>query len=186
MDPLDVDGWTSPQQLVRIDQLIRSVDIGRPVVEIGCHLGRSSIAMGRAAAESGRLLICIDPWVDWYKAGIERENNRVDGEQTYQQYQENMRESGLRLGADYIFLRMSSLEASEIVSRASFVFVDGSHTYEDVLADLRAWTPKLDSGSVIAGDDYGHRRFPGVKQAWDEFFGSDIGVEKDLVLAIID
>ena len=48
------------------------------------------------------------------------------------------------------------------------VFIDGDHSYEGCKADIEAWLPKLRSGGVLAGHDYGHKRFPGVKQAVDE------------------
>lgn len=34
------------------------------------------------------------------------------------------------------------------------VFLDGAHEYEAVLADLRAWIPKVCDGGIIAGHDY--------------------------------
>lgn len=186
MDPMDVGGWTSPKQLASLDQIIRNTDLQEPIIEIGCHLGRSSIAIGRAASETGKLLICIDPWQDWYTGNVKKESNRVNGNETFSQYKQNMESSGLKLGEDYIFLRSPSLAAAELISTASVVFIDGDHSYDAVLHDIQAWMPKIPSGGVIAGDDYGHRRFPGVKQAWDEIFGNDKAVENDLVWTMID
>ncbi|MGF1456733.1 MAG: class I SAM-dependent methyltransferase [Alphaproteobacteria bacterium] len=53
-----------------------------------------------------------------------------------------------------------------------WIYIDGSHEYEDVRHDLRAWAPKIRSGGVIAGDDYYWRNAAGdysVKKAVDEF-----------------
>jgi hypothetical protein len=36
-----------------------------------------------------------------------------------------------------------------------FVFIDGDHRYECVKADIEAWLPKMKSGSILAGHDYG-------------------------------
>jgi len=52
------------------------------------------------------------------------------------------------------------------------VFIDASHTYEDVTRDLRAWYNKVRSGGVVSGHDYLGRwePVPGlVKKAVDEF-----------------
>lgn len=49
------------------------------------------------------------------------------------------------------------------------LYVDAGHGYRDVMEDLHAWVPHVRPGGVIAGDDYGHPLYPGVKQAWDEF-----------------
>jgi predicted O-methyltransferase YrrM len=35
-----------------------------------------------------------------------------------------------------------------------FVFIDAGHSYEDVKADINAWTPKVRSGGIVSGHDY--------------------------------
>ena len=35
-----------------------------------------------------------------------------------------------------------------------FVFIDANHSYESVLADLRAWWPKIIMGGLLAGHDF--------------------------------
>lgn len=57
-----------------------------------------------------------------------------------------------------------------------FVFIDASHYYYDVLADICAWLPKVKKGGVIGGHDYvpGKRRF---QVAWAV---NDVFEEKDI------
>jgi len=50
------------------------------------------------------------------------------------------------------------------------IFVDGDHEYEGCKMDIETWLPKLKTGGFMAGHDYGHERFPGVKKAVDEIF----------------
>jgi len=50
------------------------------------------------------------------------------------------------------------------------IFVDGDHSYEGCKTDIETWLPKLKTGGFMAGHDYGHVRFPGVKQSVDEIF----------------
>lgn len=50
------------------------------------------------------------------------------------------------------------------------IFIDGDHSYEGCKADIDAWLPKLKIGGFMAGHDYGHERFPGVKKIVDELF----------------
>ncbi len=66
-------------------------------------------------------------------------------------------------------LRMTSMEAVMWVPDESLdmVFIDGLHTYEAVVEDIREWKPKLKDGGILAGDDY-NRYYPGVVQAVDE------------------
>lgn len=48
-----------------------------------------------------------------------------------------------------------------------FIFIDGLHTYEQVLKDCRNYYPKIRSGGVFSGHDY--RVIPDVNRAVNEF-----------------
>jgi predicted O-methyltransferase YrrM len=65
---------------------------------------------------------------------------------------------------------MSSIDGSYMYEDESldFVFIDASHEYVDVKADLIHWYPKVKNGGVFAGHDY--PAYTGVKTAVDEFF----------------
>jgi len=41
-----------------------------------------------------------------------------------------------------------------------FVYLDGNHALEHVIADLAAWTPKIRPGGIIAGHDYSRYKLP--------------------------
>eukprot|EP00614_Pseudopedinella_elastica_P008353 CAMPEP_0172592822 /NCGR_PEP_ID=MMETSP1068-20121228/11907_1 /TAXON_ID=35684 /ORGANISM="Pseudopedinella elastica, Strain CCMP716" /LENGTH=235 /DNA_ID=CAMNT_0013390035 /DNA_START=247 /DNA_END=954 /DNA_ORIENTATION=+ len=78
-------------------------------------------------------------------------------------------------GCRYHMFHMGSVEAAPFFDDSSVdvAFIDGLHTYEGVLADLRAWWPKMNpAGSLFLFNDYNHPEFPGVKKAIDEFLGS--------------
>ena len=66
-------------------------------------------------------------------------------------------------------LAMDSLEAAATVPDGSldFVFIDANHGYSGVLADLKAWMPKVRRGGTLCGHDYWDR-FPGVRRALEE------------------
>eukprot|EP00913_Durusdinium_trenchii_P021825 g20507.t1 len=56
------------------------------------------------------------------------------------------------------FWQMSSVQAAERFARsgrrADLVFVDGSHSYQDVYLDLRSWWPLVRPHGILAGHDY--------------------------------
>lgn len=71
------------------------------------------------------------------------------------------------------FYRMSTKEAVEHIAdgEIDFVFIDANHTYKSVLADIKAWAPKVRSGGYITGHDYEHA---GVKKALIKVFGKGV------------
>ena len=66
-----------------------------------------------------------------------------------------------------------SVEAAEFFGDWSLalVFIDGSHDYVSVKADLAAWTRKVRPGGLIAGHDWG---CSGVTDAVREAFGDKV------------
>ena len=48
------------------------------------------------------------------------------------------------------------------------VFLDGDHSYEGVVFDIKSWLPKVKTGGMLAFDDFS-RFFPGVVRALTEF-----------------
>ena len=52
---------------------------------------------------------------------------------------------------------------------AYMVFIDASHLHDDVVADIRAFLPKVKRGGVMAGHDL--FTFPGVRTAVAQVFG---------------
>lgn len=76
------------------------------------------------------------------------------------------------------WLRAFSPQAAESFPDGFFdwVYLDGTHGYEQVKADLKAWYPKVRDGGLFCGHDYydGYSAGPpefvsGVKTAVDEF-----------------
>ena len=70
------------------------------------------------------------------------------------------------------FLHGDSAQSAAQFNDESFhlVFIDGDHTARGVLRDLEAWVPKVRSGGVISGHDYGSHFHLDVKPVVDAFF----------------
>jgi hypothetical protein len=71
-------------------------------------------------------------------------------------------------------VKMLSVEAAKLYDDNSlfFVFIDGSHLYESIKADIIAWLPKVKSGGFIGGHDIDQpEEFNGVRKAVDELIG---------------
>lgn len=64
-------------------------------------------------------------------------------------------------------IREESLSFAEnSVDKFDLIFLDGNHTYSNVLSELRVFWNLLEEGGVLCGDDY---EWPGVKKAVDQF-----------------
>ncbi|XAL98845.1 glycosyltransferase [Phycisphaeraceae bacterium D3-23] len=70
-------------------------------------------------------------------------------------------------------VRRESVDAAGLFTdeRFDFIYLDADHSEDGVWRDLCAWAPKAKTGGILAGHDYGHRDFPGVKRAIDRFVG---------------
>ena len=74
-----------------------------------------------------------------------------------------------QFGSRSKLLRMRSLDAiPHVEDNLDFVYIDGDHSYEAVIADLEHWFTKIRNGGFLICDDYGggHK---GVTKAVDEF-----------------
>ena len=64
------------------------------------------------------------------------------------------------------------------------IFIDADHSYEAVLADLRAWWPKLKPGGLFCGHDVNEH---GVVKALREFsaeIGREVVVEAGTIWSV--
>ena len=157
---LDIDGWMFADELVWLSEQAAKA---ASVAEIGCWKGRSTFAL---------LSACAGPVyaVDHFRGTLGEPDHAeaLDGA---------VRREFLENCGGFPNLRMierDSLAAAEMFrgQELDFVFIDASHHYQDVLADIRAWLPK--TRRLIAGHDYSPSCWPGVVQAVDEVFGANV------------
>jgi cephalosporin hydroxylase len=73
------------------------------------------------------------------------------------------------------WVRLSSLDAARLLQSQGVtldsVYIDASHHYADVMADIAAWRPLVKTGGIIAGHDYWTANV-GVMDAVNESFGT--------------
>jgi predicted O-methyltransferase YrrM len=153
-------GWMPDNELA---WLATYAAVYKNIVEIGSFMGRSTRAL---ADNTHGIVTAVDTW-----AGSDEEQHRklLEGKSPdwlYEQFHSNM--SGLN---NVGWRRMPSLEAAAY-SKAhedefDFIFIDASHDYNNVKADILAWGPLLREGGTLAGHDF-HSGAPGVIQAVDE------------------
>ncbi len=150
------------------------------VVEVGTWKGRSVNAMATHIRERNFPVevVCVDTWLGAAEFWTDRHDRnrylslslRNGFPQVYYTFLSNMLLKGHR---DIVTpFPQTSLNAAEVFAslrlEVDLAYIDGSHSYEDVSADLKAWYPLLRDGGMLIGDDY-TERWPGVVKAVDEF-----------------
>jgi predicted O-methyltransferase YrrM len=152
--------------------LAANVPDGMPIVEVGCWLGKSAAYLARELQLCGKTnkIYCVDNWQGG--PGLEAKVQALGGPAgVFQQFITNM--------APYrnivIPLLMNSTDAAALFSPESVaaVFIDADHSYDQVLADIRAWMPRVMPGGMIFGHDYVPSHpvsAAGVVRAVDEYF----------------
>lgn len=142
-------------------------------LEIGAWKGKSTFFLAEQIIDQGKniQIFSVDFWED--------ENNEA-------QYWELLKGSKVSLYEEFLNnmlatktqevitpFKMSSDKFFEIMKGSSpkfdFIYIDGSHQYDQVKKDVQNSLVHLKSGGLLAGHDYNAE---GVKQAVDEVIGA--------------
>lgn len=158
----DIQNWFN-YELV-FDRAIKNAQDGARFVEIGVWKGGSTAYMGVEIYNSNKKII-YDA-IDTFEGS--KEHGEVRG--LYEEAYNNLK-SLIDLKVVNL-IKSHSLEAVKKYEDESidFCFIDGSHEYEDVKADILAYLPKVKKGGILSGHDY-DRIWSGVIQAVDEVLG---------------
>lgn len=128
------------------------------VVEVGSLRGRSSYALLTGCPGT---VYCVDPF------------NDDDGNTCLEAHGENC---GHFPNLVTVVGKSPAIAADErFQGGVDMVFLDGDHSYDQVIADIAAWYPL--TRRLLCGHDYDFEAgFPGVKQAVNEVFGDRVSV----------
>lgn len=175
-NPLEEDsrGWNS--RGVIFEQLIQKVSPS-VIVEVGSWKGASAITMCKALQKLNLdcKIYCVDTWLGaeefWTHLSHTEERDLMLSHgypQIYYQFLSNIVHSGFQR---YVLpLPLPSNIAINVLSykkvMAELIYVDGSHAYEDVKADITNYLKILRPKGIMFGDDYG--AWPGVRKAVQE------------------
>lgn len=154
---LDIPGWLSPQDATELYDAALSLKCEKPViVEIGSHLGKSSMVLAQALRKKGGgILHCIDPFDASGDSGAQHlyEKRMAEvGGNLLESFQANMRRYSIES-----FVRPNKGLSHEVVTdfdgEIDMLFIDGDHDYGAVKRDFADWAPRLKVGGVVALHD---------------------------------
>ena len=162
----DIFGYSRYIDLYR--DMVMGAEDGALFVELGSFLGQSTAAMG-AFIKASNKNIQFDA-VDIFELSDFSDEPHIKviedhGGDFLAAFKNNMEKAQV---LDTInIVKATSLEAAAMYKdrSISFLMIDASHTYEDVVDDINAWFPKLKLGGVMSGDDLD---WPDVKLAVED------------------
>ncbi|MEJ0019501.1 MAG: class I SAM-dependent methyltransferase [Acetobacteraceae bacterium] len=172
---VDLQGWGFQHPW-----LTETVAALRPqhVLEVGVWKGASVVRMAGALRDLGidGAVIAVDTWLgsaEHWLHGLEELGMENGRPALQKKFMNNILAEDL---ADHVVpLPLDSLNAAHVLGARGIgldmIHLDGGHDYAIVMADLHAWWPLVRPGGALIGDDYYVTGdWPGVKQAFDEYF----------------
>lgn len=135
------------------------------VVEIGTYHGVTAALMGRILKYLGKknCILSIDPFEDYIP-------DKYNARGNYSEYKKTIDYYGVK-DICFCLTGCSQRVASAVSDKITFLAIDGSHMYEDVLEDLSLFVPKVKKDGYIWLDDYNSEYYPGVVRAVDQMLG---------------
>lgn len=174
-----IPGWFDFEDIYR--EAVERAKNGSQFCEVGTYMGKSLSFLATEIVNSGKNIwlssvdstFVVDVTQMVASDGtdpVSREAARFNGRDLRDVLAEQLAPS-LDAGLVWTHFQMTSEEAAEVVTDASFdfVFIDANHTYEAVAKDLWKWWPKVKPGGWMAGHDF-TPAFPGVVRAVCEAF----------------
>lgn len=143
-------------------------------VEIGVYTGASITFLAKRLIARGTPfeLFAVDLWD---QVNDKTDYDRKIDSSVWSEFSHRINQEGV---AGHIrIIQQDSVSAAANFQDGSidFAFIDANHTKEHVLADIKAWLPKIRKpGGVLAGHDYGEPC--GVKEAVDELLANQFSL----------
>ena len=138
------------------------------IAEIGVYKGRMTAMVCGMFSDAG---LKVDYYcIDHFQGSAEHEKKNY-----YPEFCDNVDSDKRTKGVTITPFVVDSVKGSKMFKDEHFdmVYLDASHDYLSVKADIQAWLPKVKKGGVLCGDDY-IRGWDGVIQAVDEAFGDKV------------
>jgi predicted O-methyltransferase YrrM len=135
----------TPMERLMLTQTALELPEGSTILEIGSYLGASTAFLAAAAVQRSATVHAVDTWM----------NDAMGAEGTWDTWTEFT--ANTQPFRDYIVPHRGTSvavhgDAGDIP--CELLFIDGDHTYEGVVTDLRTWLPSLKAGGILAMHDF--------------------------------
>jgi predicted O-methyltransferase YrrM len=154
---VSIEGWLWPDQEKWLFETAYSLPDNATIVEIGSFKGRSTSCLGLGCRGTQKRVFAIDTFGDGGYFG----HRDFLGE-----FSNNMERCGLSQCVQPV-VGISSVVAKTWNRPIHMLFIDGSHEYEDVLADFEGFFPHVVAGGIVAFHDVSDD-WPGPLRLWHD------------------
>lgn len=156
---VSINGWMTEEELT---YLANAASRSQIIAEVGSWMGRSTCSL--AANVGSGLVVAVDTWqgstehAEWL---AEKSEGWL-----FSEFRNNTR------GLPVMPISLPSLDAAFLLNKSpmrfDMIFLDASHDYDNVKADILAWMPLLAEGGILCGHDYDPPNWMGVHDAVHE------------------
>lgn len=162
---LPIFGWMLPDELRWLGWQAAK---HKRILEVGSCCGRSTMAL---AEHCQGQVTAVDVWLGGTGGTLEL-FDEATGKAVYDIFEQNLKE---HIASGKVRpVRMLSVDAanmfSEMGEQFDMIFIDATHNYGNVKADIEAWRPLLAAGGLLCGHDFG--RYSGLDRAVRELVPS--------------
>jgi hypothetical protein len=166
----DIPGWFHWRE--GQEEAVAVFPTGSTFVEVGSYLGRSVCSLADVVRQSGRdfTVVSVDTCRGSGAEGMANEDaHGLAAEFGGGTFAGLLHRNVIACGfADDVHVLISSSPKAAdffVDGSLAWVHLDARHDYDSVVADIRAWAPKVQSAGWLSGDDYDSLIWPGVVDA---------------------
>lgn len=167
---VEARGWMPDEQGLALYEAAHEQAHRGLVVEIGSYCGKSTIYLGAGAANKGGVVVAVDHHRgsdEHQPGGYTHDSDLFDiktaGVDTLSFFRASIAEAGLEEHVIPV-VGHSAAVAAWWRSPLALLFIDGSHTREDAIADFEGWARWVMPGGLLAIHDI----YPAPRQPWQE------------------
>lgn len=155
-----VEGFLRPHEAFLLHKLSANLPAKAVAAEIGSWMGRSSIAIALSLLEKGGTMHTIDD-----HSGITTAKGYTPREYLLGEFEKNIESSGVRAVIQH-HPKSSDALATEWNIRVDMLFIDGDHTYEAVVNDIKHYAHFVKPGGWLAFHDSSNRDVARAIKEW--------------------
>jgi predicted O-methyltransferase YrrM len=147
-----IEGWRYRQDLGLLYLLARDIGGTGVTLEIGSYKGLATAALAQGARSGGRATVhTVDPHTGDRQ---DLEHHGVESKSSLDEFKRNLVKTGIEDIVHYHVMTSDELAAQWKGEAIRVLFIDGWHSYDAVMSDIRNWVPLVEPTGAVLIDDY--------------------------------